>query len=364
MQTARWSILALASLVGGCGYGTVAVPPRAFPPSSPPSSLGAGPLAASARAASDPEKLVITGELTAVTDEVAGLVAAIDAHALEVGGSIAREEISGDAQHRQASVVLRLPPAALTGFVDWVSARATVEDRHLESTDIARELVDRDLAIANLEITMARLQELARRANAELKDVIAVEHEMTRVRGEIEKLRGAQRRRDDQVARATLGIAVRMNDGVHVEPRAKFELCPRLSFVHLVDAGPRPADRIGVGVSAMFSRWFSLELEVLPGRGGETRSYLFTMGTAMYSDFLGGGRRRFGNPYLGLRVGGATMNGDRAFAYGAEAGVELVRLERFLIEVSGRAIGLRYDRESLPGSDVILEATVGIGVPF
>src|SRR4029453_13139881 len=42
------------------------------------------------------EKLLLTGSVTAITDDLAGLMAAVRAHAAEVSGSIANEELSGD----------------------------------------------------------------------------------------------------------------------------------------------------------------------------------------------------------------------------------------------------------------------------
>jgi hypothetical protein len=310
------------------------------------------------------EKMLVSGDVTAITDDVAGLAAAIRAEAVKVGGAVTSEEMSGDAQHRQAALTLRLPPATVTSFIDWLAERSTLDRRHLQATDVTRRYFDRELAIRNLEVTMGRLHDLAKRPNAELKDVIAVEHEMTRVRGELERLRGEQRLLGDQVARATLTISLQMKRGVHAEPQLKFELVPHLSLLHLVDAGARGADRVGGGVSVMFSRWFSLDFEMFPRENAAARSYLLTMTTATYSDFLGGGRRRFFNPYLGLRVGGASIDGNGGLAYGADVGVELVRFKLFLVEISGRALGIWYGEDSTPKTDVLLEGVLGVGVPF
>ena len=310
------------------------------------------------------EKLMITGEVTGITDDVAGLVAAVRAHAMEVGGSIANEELRGDAQHRYASITLRLPPAAMAAFIDWLGQRSTLDSRRLTATDVTREYFDRDLAIRNLELTMSRLHDLAKRPNAELKDVIAVETEMTRVRGELERLHGEQRLLGDRVARATLTINLSMKHGVHAEPELKFELVPHLTLLHLVDAGGRSANRAGLGIGVMFSRWFSLDFEMLPRKDADARSYLLTMTTATYSDFLGGGTRRFFNPYLGLRLGGAKLNGLTGLAYGADVGLEIVRFKLFLVEISGRAMGLWYNRDNPPTSDIVLEGLLGVGVPF
>ena len=350
------AIVACVVVAGGCAMTQAAS--RATPGASASLETASGAEPAPG------EKLMITGDVTAITDDVAGLAASIRARAVQVGGAVANEEVSGDAQHRQAALTLRLPPATMSAFIDWLAERSTLDRRHLQTTDVTRQYVDRDLAIRNLEITMARLHELAKRQNAELKDVIAVEHEMTRVRGELEKLRGEQRLLGDQVARATLTVSIQMKRGVHAEPELKFELVPHLSLMHLVDAGGRVANRTGGGVSVMFSRWFSLDFQMFPREGDDARSYMLTMTTATYSDFLGGGRRRFFNPYLGLRVGAAHLNGLPALAYGADAGVEIVRFKLFLVEISGRALGLWYRRDTAPTSDIVLEGVLGVGVPF
>jgi hypothetical protein len=103
---------------------------------------------------------------------------------------------------------------------------------------------------------------------------------------------------------------------------------------------------------------------MFPRENAAARSYLLTMTTATYSDFLGGGRRRFFNPYLGLRVGGASIDGNGGLAYGADVGVELVRFKLFLVEISGRALGIWYGEDSTPKTDVLLEGVLGVGVPF
>jgi hypothetical protein len=355
------------ALVGGsvkspaAGATTVTVEEAPPAPGGVPTGAPAAAPAATSRA---PEMRAISGDVTAVSTDVLGLVAAVRVHAGEVGGSVAREDVSGDALHRQAAIQLRLPPPAMTAFIDWLGARAAIESRHLEDNEVSRQYFDRDVANRNLEVTLERLRALARQPDGSLADVLEVERELTRVRGELEKLRGEQRLLADQVARATLAVTLTMNPDVHPEPALKFELVPHLTALHLVDAGARAADRLGGGITLMGSRAASFDLEVLAPRGGDPRSYLFTFAAGLYSDFLGGGQRRFLNPYIGIRAGGAKMNGLGAFAYGFDAGVELVRFKLFLVEITGRAVGLWYNRDTPPKTDLLLEATIGVGVPF
>ena len=365
-EALRRQTLILSSLSSlcllGCGTEGAAVrsPSAGLSAAEPPPSGSEAAAAAGATA----EMRTISGEVTAITSDVTGLVAAIRARAAQVGGTIAREDVSGDAQHRQATTVLRLPPAATSPFIDWLGGHAAIEASHVEDNDVTRQFFDRDVAIRNLEVTLERLRDLARQPDGKLSDVLEIEHEMTRVRGELERLRGAQRLLADQAARATLTISVTMSPDEHPQPALKFMIVPHATRLHLVDAGGRAADRTGGGVTLMFSRAGSFDFEVLAPRGGDPRSYLYTFATGLYSDFLGGGRRRYLNPYIGVRLGGAKMNGLGAIAYGADVGVELVRTRMFLVEVSARAIGLWYNRDNPPNNDVLLEGTLGVGIPF
>jgi hypothetical protein len=331
---------------------------------------GGAALVATARpsgAADSGERLILNGSATVRTVDVAALVRVVRDHTIQVGGAVVGEVVDGNAEEGRATMRLRLPPAATVGFVDWLAAQATLEARNLETTDVSREYVDQALAIKNLGITMGRLQDLAKRPNAELKDVLEVERELTRVRGELERIAGEHRLLEDRIARATLTVNILPKRGahppeLHVEPELKFELVPHLTVFHFLDAGARAQTRGGGGVSLMFARSFTLDAEVLPRHQGDARSFLFSASVAGYSDFLGGGRRRFGNPYLGLRAGGGSINGNGTFSFGAEAGIELLHYKLFLVDLTGRALGFIY-RKGVP-NDVVLQGVLGVGVPF
>ncbi len=314
------------------------------------------------------ERLVITGNVAVRTIDVAAMVRVVREHTAAVGGTVVSEVVEGNAEEGHATLQLRLPPAATVSFVDWLGTQATVESRAVETADVSRAYVDQELAIKNLKITMARLQDLAGRRDAQLKDVLEVERELTRVRGEIERIEGEHRLLGDRIARATLTVRVLPKRGahppdIHVEPELKFELVPHLTVLHFLDAGSaRAQTRAGGGATLMFSRALSLDISMLPRHQNDARSFLFDASVAGHSDFLGGGRRRFGNPYLGLRAGGGSVNTHGVFTFGAEVGVELVRYKLFLVDVAGRALGFIYGRGV--SNDVVLEGTLGVGVPF
>jgi hypothetical protein len=313
------------------------------------------------------DRVVINGTVAVRTVDVAELVLEVRTHAAEVGGTVVGETLRGNAEEGHASMRLRLPPSQAVPFADWLAARATLESRNLSSEDVSRQYVDQQLAIKNLQITMGRLQELARRPDAPLKDVLEAERELTRVRGELERLEGEHRLLEDQVARATLVVEILARRGahpppIHVEPELKFELVPRFVLTHFLDARGRDATRYGGGVTLMFARSFSLDFTALPRDDEQSRSFLADAVVAGYSDFLGAGRRRFLNPYLGVRVGGGVLEGYGTFDFGADVGLELLHYRQFIVEVTGRAQWFIYHADK--PYDLTLTGTAGIGVPF
>jgi hypothetical protein len=132
----------------------------------------------------------------------------------------------------------------------------------------------------------------------------------------------------------------------------------------LVDPRGRPASRAGGGLTLAFHRHASLELQLFPARGAEPRAALLTLHSAAYSDFFGGGRRRFLNPYIGLLAGGGSLGGRGAFTAGAELGLELYRGPRLLIDLGTRAQCFLYGGEEARPADLAVQAGLAAGIPF
>lgn len=328
----------------------------------------AAPASEPSRASTGGEQMIVTGSVVLRTADVAALVQAVRAHTAQVGGSVVAEAVTGNAEEGHAVMRLRLPPPAIVPFADWLATQATLESRNLQAEDVSRQFLDQQLALKNLHITMGRLQELAGRPNAPLNDVLQVEHELTRVRGEIERLEGEHRLLADQIARATLAVDIQPHKRaahvpeLHVEPELKFELTPHFTVLHFVDQGAGHQTRAWGGVALIFARPFTLDFTILPRDGADPRAYLFSASFAGYSDFLGGGRRRFLNPYLGLRLGTGSVGDHALFSFGGEAGVELVRTRLFLVDLTGRALGFVFGKNVT--NQLVLEAALGVGVPF
>ena len=87
----------------------------------------------------------------------------------------------------------------------------------------------------------------------------------------------------------------------------------------------------------------SYDIDVFQRAEGESSaSVIVTAGAATYSDFLGRGRRRFLNRYIGLRAGYAYLESSRV-VIAADAGLELFKSSRFMLDANIRTAALIGD---------------------
>jgi hypothetical protein len=184
---------------------------------------------------------------------------------------------------------------------------------------------------------------------------------MTRVRGEIERVKGEQRWLADRVELATVTLTISREGGpIDPTPDARVFPGPRLALLSLLDPAGRPATRVGGGVTLHVRRAFTLDLDVFPQEAGESRAVIATAGTALYSSFLGAGRRRYLKPYLGGRIGYGYLSGEGSFAVEGELGLELYRNRYLLVDTAARALALFRDG----GAEGALHALLGAAVAF
>jgi hypothetical protein len=311
-----------------------------------------------------PEQLVVEGAMTLEVGEVGDLVPQLRTLVEEGGGRVISEEVFGGETSWRATVKLRLPPAKVDEVVRWLSGRGDVLDKRINATDVSRELFDMELALTNLQATSDRLQALLAQPGLGMNDILAIEKELTRIRGEIESIKGNQRFLQDRVAHATLDVSLSRRDGAVTLARAKFYPGVRATTLVLLDPEGRQRTRMGAGlVMHTVMRNASLEVDVFeaaPATDGADpkASVIATFGGAAYSDFLGRGTRPFLNPYLGLRLGYGYLDGSR-FVLQAEAGLELYKRKHVVLDASVRGTGFISSK-----TDAAMVAGAGAVVAF
>ncbi|HXF83004.1 MAG TPA: DUF4349 domain-containing protein, partial [bacterium] len=124
------------------------------------------------------------------------------------GGFVAASSTSRADRTPQGAFTVRVPAARFSAVLLEVERLGTVESRRVSGQDVTEEFVDLQARLRNLERHESRLQSFMDRATR-VGDLLAIERELARVRGEIEVLTGRLRFLEHQVALATVEVALR-----------------------------------------------------------------------------------------------------------------------------------------------------------
>ena len=91
---------------------------------------------------------------------------------------------------------MRVPPGKMAGLLEKLRVLGTVTSENSTGEDITDEYVDLEARLKTMKASEARLLELLQRQTRKLADVLAVEKELTRVRGDIEAYEARRRNWD------------------------------------------------------------------------------------------------------------------------------------------------------------------------
>ncbi len=285
--------------------------------------------------------LDIEARVTLEVETISGATAKIRALVDSARGQVVNDVLEDNSSSTGAALSVRVPSETVHWFLEALSRVGKLRSRKVETKDIGREYRDAQTLLRNLEETMQRYEQLLKKATT-VKDMVTLEAALARVRTRLERVKGDLRYMRDRAARSTVYITLTADaDSEAVAPEAK--LHPGVRGVFALDfptAGSSDSYG-GAGFSLFFLRAFNMDADFL-GKldgGGESGIDLFiaTLGSELYSDFLGGGKRPFLNPYLGFRAGYVRNLGVNELALGGSLGVELVKTSALTLDLHTRA---------------------------
>ena len=123
-----------------------------------------------------------------------------------VGGFVEGSELL--TAQKESTWRLRIPSARLDEAVAALSALGDVGSLRTDARDVTDEVVDVEARLTAKRTEETRLLRLLETASATLADVLAVEKELSRVRGEVEELAGQQKRLTTDVAMSSLTVTL------------------------------------------------------------------------------------------------------------------------------------------------------------
>lgn len=166
------------------------------------------------------KKIIRTAALTIVTPRYAEGLSTLRGLCEEAGGwvSSSNESVSSATGLHTAYLALRIPTAALDGYLEGSAGAGRITRREETAEDVSENYYDTRARLENQQALMSRLQSLVTDA-ATLSDLLDLETKMAEIQYTIDQLQTSLNRTDRQVDYATVNVTLReeitpeLNDG-------------------------------------------------------------------------------------------------------------------------------------------------------
>ena len=165
-------------------------------------------------------RIIYEAEINLVVKDVSTVESQIAALLKEHQGYVAESAIDRtQGEELSGRWRVRIPVEHFDVFLNAVAKLGVAESRKQTAQDVTEEFVDLEAQISNKRKLEERIVELVQNQSGEIKDVIEVERELGRVRGEIEQMEGRLRYLTNRAELTTVSIVAREVDD-YVPPQA------------------------------------------------------------------------------------------------------------------------------------------------
>lgn len=227
-------LLAGLLLLGGCGAAKNSAPQVASEKSYDNGAVGGTGVESFSTAAKDADaeapverKITRKASLVMVVSNVNDSYNVIQSIVKENGGYIQNADIHTSDGLVRSTLILRVPAAKLEEILPDLELLGQVEGKNISGQDVTEEYYDTAARKVNLESQEKRLLELYNKAET-VKDLLEIENELTRVRGEIESLQGRLNVLDNLISMATITVELRAPGSISTGATLKEPLGTRL----------------------------------------------------------------------------------------------------------------------------------------
>jgi hypothetical protein len=178
----------------------------------------------SGEAATD-RMVILNASMQVRVEDLAAAVASVRTLTQTVGGSVSQLTVSSNSESpatdsgspasstarfqgpASASLTLRIPAKSLPGVEAKVSGLGKLISQSANESDVTQQHIDMSARLTNLRAEEARLRTLLDRAG-KISDLLSVERELSRVRGDIESMQAQLTYLEGQAAMATLTLSL------------------------------------------------------------------------------------------------------------------------------------------------------------
>lgn len=215
----RLLLLLLLLVPAGCGAESLELPPGELTAEYDSRASGEAQPAETSKVDSDSStitdapvtrrKIIYTAEINLVVENFDPIPGKIEEIVLQFDAYIARSYFSGSpGERRSGTWTVRVPVSSYHAFVAAIRNLGELQSVRSDSKDVTAEFFDVDARIRNKQREEERLIDLLGNATGKLQDILEVERELSRVRGEIEQLQGRMRVLEDLTAMTTVELRI------------------------------------------------------------------------------------------------------------------------------------------------------------
>jgi hypothetical protein len=160
--------------------------------------------------------LIRTASLQMRVEDVSKAHAHVASIARAAGGYVASSTLNAESGPTFASIVIRVPNEGLDSALDQIAALGKLLKKQISAQEVTEEYVDLTSRRRNLQREELRLLDLLERAG-KIRDLLEVEQEIGRIRGEIETISGRLRYLENRVSLSTITVQL---EGPQPKPRS------------------------------------------------------------------------------------------------------------------------------------------------
>ena len=166
-------------------------------------------------------KIIYDAQVDLIVDSVDPVPKKVGTLVQKCHGYIAEQTITGSpGTQRSIRWRFRIPVEQFDSFVESIVALGELERNNRTSQDVTEQYYDLEARIKNKRVEEQTLTKILQERSGKLEDVLKIEIELSRVRGEIEQLEGKIRVLENLASLATLTLNVRERDKYAPPPPA------------------------------------------------------------------------------------------------------------------------------------------------
>ena len=215
------AVMLLGSLLGGCGGASNATTrsEAVYDSAAAEMEMGVEAPAAVAEAGNgaaalpESQKWIITMDLSAETEDLDAMTAALAQRIAALGGYVEGQSVyngsryNGSRRYRSASLTIRVPADRVEEFTEDVGGISNIVRQSKTVQDVTLSYVATENRLKALETEEARLLELLSQAE-NMTDLLEIESRLTDVRYELENAASQKRLYDNQIDYATIYLNI------------------------------------------------------------------------------------------------------------------------------------------------------------